>query len=438
MVGKNKTKKILIPVLLLAVCMLFAACGKEKTGNGENAGNSENITFIPGEIVVETIEPKTDFVSEEDYKKASPWQVCNNNKIAEVMAKAESGDKVTIAVLGGSITQGTLAKGTKDTALSLKQTPYADIFFEWWKEYFPNTEIVTVNAGIGGTNSYLGVHRVEEDVLSYKPDLVLIEYSVNDGADFWHKKSYENLVRRLLKSEECPALMLLFMAQTNGTSAQSQHVLVGFNYELPMVSYADVMKKMLADETYTKEDLSGDGTHPSALGHAIVGELLWKYLNNVYESYKMSCCGVWEAPAIVNGKPLTKDCYLDSCLLSADDIEPVSYGAFYRDDTIWSWPSAWTTKTGEDSIVFKTRFRNLGLLFYKTTTGKPGKYDVYVDGVKTAAINADFTNGWGSYAYSQEVFVSGEGEDKEHTVEIKLSEDSEGTELSIIRLMVSH
>nr|MCR5154118.1 hypothetical protein [Lachnospiraceae bacterium] len=96
MVGKNKTKKNLIPVLLLAACMLFAACGKEKTGNGENVGNSEDITFIPGEIVVETIEPKTDFVSEEDYKKASPWQVCNNNKIAEVMAKAESGDKVTI------------------------------------------------------------------------------------------------------------------------------------------------------------------------------------------------------------------------------------------------------------------------------------------------------------------------------------------------------
>ena len=35
-----------------------------------------------------------------------------------------------------------------------------------------------------------------------------MEYSVNDGADNAYKNSYDNLVRKILKSEDHPAVML--------------------------------------------------------------------------------------------------------------------------------------------------------------------------------------------------------------------------------------
>lgn len=48
------------------------------------------------------------------------------------------------------------------------------------KDTFPEDDFEFVNAGIGGTDSYLGVHRVNKGVLEYEPDLVLVEFSVND------------------------------------------------------------------------------------------------------------------------------------------------------------------------------------------------------------------------------------------------------------------
>lgn len=75
-----------------------------------------------------------------------------------------STEPVTIACIGGSITQGTIAKGTSDDTVGFSR-PYADIFREWWETQFPDTEITFVNAGIGGTDSYLGVHRLKHDIL---------------------------------------------------------------------------------------------------------------------------------------------------------------------------------------------------------------------------------------------------------------------------------
>ena len=52
---------------------------------------------------------------------------------------------------------------------------------------FPDTEVNYVNAGIGATNSYLAVHRVDNDLLAHKPDVVVVEFSVNDSNTIFQK-----------------------------------------------------------------------------------------------------------------------------------------------------------------------------------------------------------------------------------------------------------
>ena len=63
-------------------------------------------------------------------------------------------------------------------------------------------------------------------------------------------------------------------------------------------------------------------------------------------------------------------------------------------------------------------------------------YEVWVDGEHKANLQAQFLNGWGAYAYSQEIFVS--EEEAEHTVTIKKSAQSEGDDFTLLRLLVSH
>ena len=47
-------------------------------------------------------------------------------------------------------------------------------------EKFPHAVINVIATAIGGENSEQGAARFERDVLSLKPDLVTIDYSLND------------------------------------------------------------------------------------------------------------------------------------------------------------------------------------------------------------------------------------------------------------------
>lgn len=421
-----------ILTLLVAGCItVLAGCRgnkNEATPAPTKAPDSPAATEAPAR---EPVPAWTDYLTAEDMQVASPWKSCDNTALAAVMKKAEAGEPVTIATIGGSITQGSISSGPLDSEIKTRAC-YADIFFAWWKENFPNSEITVINAGIGGTDSYLGVHRVQEDVLDYHPDVVLIEYSVNDGGNNSYKNSYDNLVRKVLKSEDAPAVMLLFMGQTSLVSAQNVHQLIGFNYELPMISHYNLISNFFETGRYTAEQMSGDVSHPSVFGHAIVGEMLWKYLNNVYAELDS-----YGEPKPFDKKALTKERYQNAELAGIEDITPVTTGTFVENGTDFNgWGNVWKNTDGDGGIVFKVTCRNLGILFWRTTNANFGTYEVYVDGELKGTLAAEFKDGWGNYAYSQEIFVS--EEEAEHTIMIKKAETSVGDDFVLLRLMLSH
>jgi hypothetical protein len=81
-------------------------------------------------------------------------------------AKVQAGGEVRIAYFGGSITA---QNGWRVKTLAHFQKTY------------PQTKFSEINAAIGGTGSDLGVYRVRQDVLDKKPDLIFVEFAVNDG-----------------------------------------------------------------------------------------------------------------------------------------------------------------------------------------------------------------------------------------------------------------
>ncbi|MCM1307307.1 MAG: SGNH/GDSL hydrolase family protein [Butyrivibrio sp.] len=436
-----KKRFLVAAALSLAVTMALSACGNSSSGNAGTAPQTDPESSIAGtdaptDEATEAAEPTnkaaaalTDYVSDEEMALADQWPSCDDRALAAVMRKAAKGEKVTIACIGGSITQGTISSGKKDSEVGFKKC-YADIFFEWWKTTFPDGDFEFVNAGIGGTDSYLGVHRVEKDVLDKKPDLVLVEYSVNDADSTFYKRSYDNLVRKILLSDGSPAVMLLYMAQTNGSTSQGSHVFVGFNYELPMVSYSNVISDMMANNIFTAEELSGDTVHPSTLGHAITGEIIWKYLNGVYE-----VCDSLEEPDEFSKSPVTKDVYLDAVILDSTNVTPDSLGTFKEQKVCDQFPNGWVCSEGDGEITFTAEFSNLGILYYDTVDGKSGQFEIYIDGESKRTINADFTGGWGNAITAEEVYTS--DEKAEHTVVIKKAPGSTGDVFDLLGLLAS-
>lgn len=432
----KKTKKyIFLPYLLLFI-VIFAGCGSstEKETETDSSLTSVTETSAP-EGNVEKTAAKTDtkpaptnYVSEEEMALADYWKGSDESALAKVMKKAESGEKITIAVLGGSITQGTISTGKIDSEVKEKKC-YADIFFDWWKETFPDTEFECINAGIGATDSYLGAHRVQADVLDYHPDLVLVEYAVNDSNTTFYKKSYDNLLRTIAESQSNPAILLLFMAQSDLTSAQENQSMLGFSYSLPMVSYRNVIKSMEESGKYSEKELSGDTVHPSALGHSITGEILWKYLNSIYEVRND-----YGEPTPIKEDTVMKRCYENAVILDSKSIEPDSMDGFEKKEVFPTFPNSFSTETGGE-IKFTVTASNIGILYYCRTDGNGGQFDVYVDGILTTTLDSDFKNGWGNYAENKECYTS--DAPAEHEIIIKKNENSTGESFTILGLLIS-
>lgn len=370
------------------------------------------------------------YVTQEQMKLASPWSGTNEMPLYNVMRKAGIGQKITIAFIGGSITKGTMSRGTRDDSMNKKLT-YVDYFTNWWYKTFPKADLRFVNAGISATDSYLGVHRVQKDVLDKKPDLVVVEFAVNDKKTAYHKQAYENLIRKIMDSSSKPAVMLLFMAKLNGWSCQIQQAEIGRHYHLPMLSYGNVMKDMIHKGIYTMEELSGDAIHPSALGYAVVGEILVRYLDSIQQK-ALGQAAYKKAP----NSYVTSKKYASAKVLTCEDIRIQKMGTFEKSSKSKIFPNNLTSAKGNGDLTFTVTGKSIGLVFAQQINGRGGQFDVYVDGKKTALIDADNSGGRHNKPGSVPCYSS--NTKKTHTVRIVRNSKSKGHALTIYAVLVSN
>jgi lysophospholipase L1-like esterase len=185
-------------------------------------------------------------------------------RLAKVFAKARRGESIKLGVIGGSITVGAIAS---DPANS-----YAGLLLAWWRKRFPDCEIDLINAGVSGTGSMYGALRAGRDLLSGTPDLVVIEFAVNDN--WTDGEAYEGLVRQVLAQPNQPAAILLFMMWERGGNDQEMQAKVGRHYDLPMVSFRDAMWPEMAAGRMKWSDYIVDTVHPNDAGHAAAARFL--------------------------------------------------------------------------------------------------------------------------------------------------------------------
>lgn len=430
-----KIKKTMSAVAAAAMCAAFLASCNNAPAESEDITQSvsESTSADAPAAVTMAADPNEpeagvpvnleEGVSDKMYGRAI-MNEGNRARLANAMRKAQNGEEVTVGVIGGSITQGSSASSTASC--------YASLFYNWWLTKFPEGKINFVNAGIGGTNSYLGVHRVDEQLLSYKPDAVIVEFSVNDTDKTMNKYSYDSLVRKILSCDSNPAVMLLFTTMEDGTSLQDVHKEIGAAYDLPMLSYHDAVYPEVAAGNLVWRDISPDNIHPNDAGHDIIGQIVSRYLDGVYDSLDE----ITEEPTAFAAEGPTKDYFANAKMLSAADITATSSEGFevVEKDFYDQFHNNWKTAAG-GTLTFDVECRNFGVFFMCTTDGKSGTYEVYVDGERKGKLEADFTGGWGNYGNTKQITLTNEV--AAHTIEIKPAEGSEDKGITILGLMVS-
>ncbi len=394
-------------------------------------------------------DPPVKFDSEE-YKemiKRSCMQTGNLLRIKRAIAKAEAGEDVTVAYIGGSITQGAGAK-------PIATNSYAYKSYEAFKKRFgkgDGSNVHFVKAGVGGTPSELGLTRYADDVLrggSVVPDIVIIEFAVNDAGDETNGVCYESLALMAMEGPGNPAVVLLFSVFMDDFNLQDNLSRVGYHYNLPMVSIKNAVTPQFYQDTpvITKRQFFYDLYHPSNEGHRIMADCLdyfWQLaaeggapaedvdltkdgvIGNRYRALKTFGKEDFAAHAVV--KALTAGSFTETdSMLQCVEQDDHAY-------TTPEFPDHWMYNGSSGAEAFQSFTMTIHckdlLLVYKDS-GDPsfGTVEVLVDGVVTRTINP-LEVGWN---HCNAVIVHTGDTAADHRVEIRMADGEEKKKFTIL------
>ena len=246
-----------------------------------------------------------------DYPLVDAVECRARGGLPNFLARAAAGGELNVAYFGGSITA---ANGWRPKT------------FAWFKQQFPRAQFTEINAAIGGTGSDLGVFRNQHDVLDHKPNLVFIEFAVNDGgADPIHiQQTMEGIVRQTWKNDATTDICFVYtlahnqlddLAKGKFQRSASAMEAVAEHYGIPSIHFGvEVAKQVKDGKLIFKGEVkkgaspmgppmifSTDGVHPlSETGHEI-------YLQVIQRSWPAVTKASHEAAPHLLGAPLRAD-----------------------------------------------------------------------------------------------------------------------------------
>jgi lysophospholipase L1-like esterase len=185
-------------------------------------------------------------------------------------------------------------------------------------------EAKVINAGVGGNSTADARRRFERDVLAHQPDVVVIQFGINDAAvDVWRnppatearvsQKDYELNLRTMIQSLHKRGTRVILMTpnpmrwtpklkELYGKPPYDPAAPQGFNVllagyaktveqlareeKLPLIDVYQAFEDYGKGEGQAVDQLLLDGMHPNAAGHRIIADLLLEQLSRGKESLK--------------------------------------------------------------------------------------------------------------------------------------------------------
>lgn len=198
--------------------------------------------------------------------------------VAEITAELDTpwpqNRAINIVAHGHSVPAGYFATPVVDTF-----NAYPHLLHEALKKRHPNAVINVIVTAIGGENSLNGAKRFERDVLVHQPDVVLIDYGLNDrGIPL--KQAKESWVSMITRAQAHGAKVILLTPTADMASkmedprdplsqqaAQNRELAAQYHVGLAD-SYAAIQKYLSAGGALPK--IMSSRNHPNRTGHEMV------------------------------------------------------------------------------------------------------------------------------------------------------------------------
>ncbi len=312
-------------LFLLSILMVIGLCGcdKSKIDDDKKGSNGKNNSSVSQDV--------SNGLAKEIYAPArTKTNLANAPKtnLNNTAYKLKNHKKLNVVFFGGSITAGHGKTGDNG---------WSDLTYRWIRDTYSDAEVNYINSSIGGTSAYWGLFRAERDVLAHKPDLVFIEFAMNDKYQGFNKEkstvAMEGLIRKItIESPETDIVIVLTTDKDRlGTEFENlqAHKEVAEYYGIPVINVGDALKAELDKTGREWSYYVGDIVHPNNEGYKI-------YANEVIKELKKL---LPTAPSAVKKRTLQSETYLSNGIknvttISADQIKADSKWALRKSSTV--------------------------------------------------------------------------------------------------------
>ena len=370
-----------------------------------------------------------------DYRTA----LNGNDALNNFAAKVNAGEAVNVVYYGGSVTAGS---GASDG----DKTSWRGIISNWLEINAPKSNVTNINSAIGGTGSHFGFYRLDEAVLAKDPDLLFIEFSINDfydNQDLWNigedkaAMQLESIVRKVrTKAPDCDIVIVLTTEESLISSLQTSdtlhaqargHYKIAEKYGIPTLRVGHALADHLATTGEAWGDYVTDIVHPNDKGYQIYGGVVKEFMANSLLSD--------EAKAITEVKAHTVPDNIVSDTIWAGDPVFIAADAALNEESASLGGDTFTYYSGADNgrpYPYHESFFVMGdteqvLKFKFTGTELSVLDDQYSHAYN--GFNVKIDGGEEKYVeirnYKPTVLASGL-ENTEHTAEIRIAEVNEG------------
>jgi hypothetical protein len=302
-------------------------------------------------------------------------------------SKATHGGSIKVAYLGGSITA---------------QEGWRVLSLGWFKQRFPKAQFSEINAAIGGTGSDFGAFRLRDHVLKFNPDLIFVEFAVNDSGTNSEKIicSMEGIVRQIWehnpKTDICFVYTIMegfIVTEQKGDLPNSAKTMenVANRYGIPTINFGfevahlDKTNELVITGKEKEQNgvkvFSPDGVHPyPETGHQI-------YLSVLKRSFETMISDNTPKPKKHKlAKPLAPDYFANTQMVdfSEFDLSPNWETMQIADNPAFSGFGRFLTKFGKAGQTGETltiRFKGRTIGAYDIMGPDAGKVIVEVDGM---------------------------------------------------------
>lgn len=342
----------------------------------------------------------------------SIYQMGNTARICDKIEKAQKGENVTLAYIGGSITEG----GRTDTCYVSRSYKYfADTFGTGNNVFF-------INAGLSGTSSVVGLMRAQNDILNSNPDVIFIEFSVNDHPEEIYKKGYESLVKKCLSQPGDPAVILIINRAKGGYSMQEQMAAIGENYDLPIISMDNALTNAFNSGLLTTDDYYTDEYHPHEKGNALISDSIAYFYRQALKTVNKSDSYTIPESTVYGTE------YSTGSIVPLSELTNFNAGSFTQTNSGYATlpytlkHAAWG---GDTPITFTAKGKGIFIVYSAKDDAAFGNLNVTVNG-KTSSISGNKKYAWGGPEADVAYIQNNSGD-----LNVSISVQNAGTEFTI-------